>query len=376
MAKPLTGMLVLSLDQAVAAPLTSRKLADAGARVIKLERPEGDFARHYDNIVRGQCTHFVWLNRGKESVVADLTKTEDRRLFEAIVAKADVLVQNLKPGALAKLGFAIEALRRRHPRLVCCSISGYGEEGPYRERKAYDMLIQAESGLASVTGGPEAPARVGASVVDIATGMNAYEAILEALIARGRSGEGADIRVSMFDSMMEWMAVPMLYTEYGMPPKRLGLTHSSLAPYGVFETADKVPILISIQNDREWAAFTAKVLGAPQLARDERFASNSARLANRAETDGLVARCFGAQEIAPLSRRLEEAEIAFARVNDIEGILRHPHLRRMSVATPSGAVALPAPPARWMGEDAPSFGPLPALGEHTQAVRREFLGGA
>jgi itaconate CoA-transferase len=376
MAKPLTGTLVLSLDQAVAAPLTSRKLADAGARVIKLERPEGDFARHYDNIVRGQCTHFVWLNRGKESVVADLTKMEDRRLFEAIVAKADVLVQNLKPGALAKLGFAVEALRRRHPRLVCCSISGYGEEGPYRERKAYDMLIQAESGLASVTGGPEAPARVGASVVDIATGMNAYEAILEALIARGRSGEGADIRVSMFDSMMEWMAVPMLYTEYGMPPKRLGLTHSSLAPYGVFETADKVPILISIQNDREWAAFTAKVLGEPQLARDERFASNSARLANRAETDGLVARCFGAQEIAPLSRRLEEAEIAFARVNDIEGILRHPHLRRMSVASPNGAVALPAPPARWIGEDAPSFGPLPALGEHTQAVRREFLGGA
>jgi itaconate CoA-transferase len=376
MAKPLTGTLVLSLDQAVAAPLTSRKLADAGARVIKLERPEGDFARHYDSLVRGQCTHFVWLNRGKESVVADLTKAEDRRLFEAIVARADVLVQNLKPGALAKLGFPVEELRKRHPRLVCCSISGYGEEGPYRERKAYDMLIQAESGLASVTGGPEAPARVGASVVDIATGMNAYEAILEALIARQRTGEGADIRVSMFDSMMEWMAVPMLYTEYGMPPKRLGLTHSSLAPYGVFETADKVPILISIQNDREWAVFTAKVLREPQLARDERFASNSARLANRAETDGLVARCFSAQEIAPLSRRLEEAEIAFARVNDIEGILRHPHLRRMSVATPSGAVALPAPPARWMGEDAPSFGPLPALGEHTQAVRREFLGGA
>jgi itaconate CoA-transferase len=376
MGKPLVGTLVLSLDQAVAAPLTSRKLADAGARVIKLERPEGDFARHYDSLVRGQCTHFVWLNRGKESVVADLTKAEDRRLFEAIVARADVLVQNLKPGALAKLGFPVEELRKRHPRLVCCSISGYGEEGPYRERKAYDMLIQAESGLASVTGGPEAPARVGASVVDIATGMNAYEAILEALIARQRTGEGADIRVSMFDSMMEWMAVPMLYTEYGMPPKRLGLTHSSLAPYGVFETADKVPILISIQNDREWAVFAAKVLREPQLARDERFASNSARLANRAETDGLVARCFSAQEIAPLSRRLEEAEIAFARVNDIEGILRHPHLRRMSVATPSGAVALPAPPARWMGEDAPSFGPLPALGEHTQAVRREFLGGA
>ena len=376
MRKPLAGTLVLSLDQAVAAPLTSRKLADAGARVIKLERPEGDFARHYDTLVQGQCTHFAWLNRGKESVVADLSKAEDRRLFQAIAAKADVLVQNLKPGALAKLGLPVEDLRQRHPRLICCSISGYGEEGPYRERKAYDMLIQAESGLASLTGSPEAPARVGVSVVDICTGMNAYEAILEALIARGRTGAGADIRVSMFDSMMEWMAVPMLYTEYGMPPKRLGLTHSSLAPYGVFETADEVPILISIQNDREWAAFCAEVLARPELARDPRFADNSARLANRAATDGLVASCFSALAIEPLSRKLEEAEIAFARVNDIDAILRHPHLRRLEISSPGGRIALPAPPARWMGEDDPGFGPLPALGEHTQAVRREFLGGS
>jgi len=374
MAKPLAGTLVLSLDQAVAAPLTSRKLADAGARVIKLERPEGDFARHYDTLVKGQCTHFVWLNRGKESVIADLTKAEDLRLFEAILAKADVLLQNLKPGALAKLGFPVEDLRRRHPRLICCSISGYGDGGPYRERKAYDLLIQAESGLASVTGGPEAPARVGVSVVDICTGMNAYEAILEALIARSRTGEGADIRVSMFDSMMEWMAVPMLYAENGMPPRRLGLTHPALAPYGVFETADQVPILISIQSDREWATFCTKVLGAPQLARDQRFASNSARLAHRAETDGLVTRCFGAQGIADLSHRLEAAEIAFARVNDVESVLRHPHLRRLSIGSPQGPIALPAPAARWMDEPVPSYGPLPALGEHSQAVRREFLG--
>src|SRR5438034_2403013 len=266
--KPLTGTLVLSLDQAVAAPMTSRKLADAGARVIKLERPEGDFARHYDNLVHGECTHFSWLNRGKQSVVADLTKTDDKRLFEAILAKADILVQNLKPGALAKLGFPMEALRKRHPRLICCSISGYGDDGPFRDRKAYDLLVQAESGLASVTGGPEAPARVGVSVVDICTGMNAYEAILEALIARGRTGRGADIRVSMFDSMMEWMAVPMLYTEYGAPPRRLGLTHPSLAPYGVFATRDGVPILISIQNDREWVVFAGKVLGQPELVKD------------------------------------------------------------------------------------------------------------
>jgi itaconate CoA-transferase len=374
MTKPLAGMLVLSLDQAVAAPLTARKLADAGARVIKLERPEGDFARAYDNLVKGQCTHFVWLNRGKESVVADLTKPEDKHLFEAIVAKADVLVQNLKPGALAKLGYPMEALRKQFPRLICCSISGYSDEGPFRDRKAYDLLIQAESGLASVTGGPEAPARVGASIVDICTGMNAYEAILEALIARGITGQGADIRVSMFDSMMEWMAVPMLYTEYGMPPKRIGLSHPALAPYGVFQTADDVPILISIQNDREWAVFCAKVLGEPGLARDPRFASNPARLANRAETDAITQRCFSAHDVAALSRRLEDAEIAFARVNDIEAILRHPHLRRLSVASPGGPIALPKPPARWMGEDDPAFGPLPALGEHTAAVREEFLG--
>ena len=352
MAKPLAGTLVLSLDQAVAAPLTSRKLADAGARVIKLERPEGDFARDYDRLIKGQCTHFVWLNRGKESVVADLTKAEDRRLFEAIVAKADVLVQNLKPGALAKLGFPMETLRKRYPKLICCSISGYGDEGPFRDRKAYDLLIQAESGLASVTGSAEAPARVGISCVDICTGMNAYEAILEALLVRGRTG----------------------YTQGGMPPRRIGLSHSSLAPYGVFQTADDVPILISIQNDREWLVFCTKVLEQPALATDPRFANNPARLANRTQVDGMVARSFGAHGVEALSRRLEAAEIAFARVNDIEDILRHPHLRRLSVGSPGGPIELPSPPARWMGEPAPSFGPLPALGEHTQAVRREFLG--
>ena len=371
--KPLAGTLVLSLDQAVAAPLASRKLADAGARVIKLERPEGDFARYYDSLVHGECTHFAWLNRGKESVVADLTKAQDKRLFEAILAKADVLIQNLKPGALAKLGYPMVRLRRCHPRLICCSISGYGDEGPYRDRKAYDLLIQAESGLASVTGGPEAPARVGASIVDICTGMTAYEAILEALIGRGRTGQGADIRVSMFDSMMEWMAVPMLYTEYGAPPRRMGLSHSSLAPYGVFQTADNVPILISIQNDREWVAFCTKVLGRPGLARDPRFASNSARLANREETDGLTQACFSAHNVASLSRLLEAAEIAFARVNDMDAILRHPHLRRLAMDSPSGPIALPAPPARWMGEAEPGFAALPALGAHSEAVRREFL---
>jgi itaconate CoA-transferase len=372
--KPLAGILVVSLDQAVAAPMTSRRLADAGARVIKLERPEGDFARHYDDVVNGQCTHFVWLNRGKESVVADLTKSDDKRLLDALLAKADVLVQNLKPGALAKLGFSVETLRERHPRLVCCSISGYGEEGPYCNRKAYDLLIQAESGLASLTGGPEAPARVGVSVVDIATGMNAYEAILEALIARGRTGKGADIRVSMFDSMMDWMAIAMLYAECGAPQKRMGLTHPSVAPYGVFQTADGVPILISVQNDREWVVFAADVLERPELAIDQRFATSLTRAANRAETDALVAECFARRNVETLSRQLDAAQIAFARVNEVADILRHPHLRRVRQASPGGEIALPARSARFMGEDDPSFGPLPALGQHTESVRREFLG--
>jgi formyl-CoA transferase len=376
MSKPLAGTLVVSLDQAVAAPLTARRLADAGARVIKLERPEGDFARYYDTVVRGQCTHFVWLNRGKESVVADLTKPEDRRLFEALVAEADVLLQNLKPGALAKLGYPIESLRRQFPRLIACSISGYGDEGPYCERKAYDLLIQAESGLASITGGPEAPARVGVSVVDIATGMHAYEAILEALIARGRTGRGADIRVSMFDSMMEWMGISMLFAEHGAPQRRMGLSHPSLAPYGAFPSAEGTPILISIQNDREWAVLCNEVLQRPELVSDPRFATAPARTANRDQTDAAVADCFASRPAAALTAELEAAQIAFARVNTVEDVLRHPHLRRVAVTSPWGELTVPAAPARLAGEPEPGYGPLPALGEHTEAVRREFLGSA
>jgi itaconate CoA-transferase len=372
MTKPLTGTLVVSLDQAVAAPLTARRLADAGARVIKLERPEGDFARDYDTVVHGECSHFVWLNRGKESVVADLGKAEDKRLFEALLAKADVLVQNLKPGALTKLGYPVETLRQRYPRLVCCSISGYGDAGPYKDRKAYDLLIQAESGLASVTGGADAPARVGVSLVDIGTGLHAYEAILEALLSRARTGEGADLRVSMFDSMMEWMTVPLLFAEHATPPKRSGLTHPSLAPYGVFEAKGGVPILISIQNDREWVVLCRSVLGKPELGTDPRFATSPARVANRVETDGQVARCFAGYDVEMLSEKLAAVGIAFARVNDVASVLRHPHLRRIVVGTPTGPVALPAPPARWQGTEA-SFAPIPALGAHTEAVRREFL---
>lgn len=373
MVKPLDGLLVVSLEQAVAAPMTSRRLADAGARVIKLERPEGDFARGYDAVVNGLSSYFVWLNRGKESVVVDLSRPEDRALFEALLARADVFIQNLKPGSLARLGYPVEELTQKYERLIVCSISGYGDTGPYAERKAYDLLIQAESGLASVTGGPEAPARVGVSVVDIAAGLNAYEAILEALIARGRTGKGADIRVSMFDCMAEWMTVPLLQGENGFPPKRAGLAHVSISPYGVFQTADNVPILISIQSDREWRTLCREVLEQPELATDPRFATNVARVKNRPETDGIVAKWFAERHHQAAIERLAKTEIAFARVNDVAGLSVHPHLHRVAVNTEKGPVEVPVPGAHVLGTSV-AFGPVPALGAHTEAVRREFLG--
>jgi itaconate CoA-transferase len=364
---PLAGLLVVSLEQAVAAPMCTTRLADAGARVIKIERPEGDFARGYDNLVHGESAYFVWLNRGKESVVLDLTQGADKCLFEAMLSKADVFVQNLKPGAVARLGFAVERLRRDYPRLVVCSVSGYGETGPYAQRKAYDLLIQAESGLASITGGPEAPARVGVSVVDIATGMNAYEAILEALLARGRGGEGADIPISMFDAMADWMTVPLLQHEGGRTPKRIGLAHPSIAPYGVFKTRDGADVLISIQSDREWRALAKEVLADAALAEDPAFATNVERVKHRATTDARVAAVFGATDVAPLTEKLAAAEVAFARVNDMAALAVHPHLHRITVETPSGPASYPAPPHRREG-----YGAVPAVGEHTDRVRKEF----
>lgn len=371
MTLPLEGILVVSVEQAVAAPQCTCRLADAGARVIKVERPEGDFARHYDYIVHGESAHLVWLNRGKESVVCDLTKEEDKALLEAMLSKADVFVQNLKPGALGKLGFSFERLRKDYPKLICASISGYGESGPYAQRKAYDLLIQAESGLASVTGGPEAPARVGVSVVDIAAGLSAYEAILEALIRRGRTGKGATISVSMFDAMAEWMTIPLLNQEWGNPFKRVGLKHPTIAPYGVFKTRDGADILISIQNDREWRVLADKVLGNAALGTDERFATNPQRQANRAETDAVVAAVFGAEDVEPLMKKLAAADIAFARVNDSALLSTHPHLRRVTVGTPSGPASTPAPGARFVGEER-YYGDIPALGAHSDAIRKEF----
>ena len=367
---PLEGLLVISLEQAVAAPACSCRLADAGARVIKIERPEGDFARYYDKVANGESAYFVWLNRGKESVVLDLTAAADKALLDAMLAKADVFIQNLKPGAIAKLGFAAERLRRNHPRLIVCSISGYGESGPYAARKAYDLLIQAEAGLASVTGGPEAPARVGVSVVDVAAGMNAYEAILEALIARGRTGAGATLGISMFDAVADLMTVPLLQHEGGSPPRRLGLAHPSIAPYGVFRTRDGADILISIQSDREWRVLAAAVLGDEALAADPAFSTNVARVKRRADIDGRVAAVFGASDVEPLIERLTAADIAFARVSDMAALARHPHLRRITIGTPSGPVSYPAPAGYAPDRD---YGAVPALGAHTTRVRDEFL---
>ena len=370
MSRPLSGLLVVSLEQAVAAPMCTCRLADAGARVIKIERPEGDFARGYDDLVHGECSYFVWLNRGKESVVLDLGRRNDVALLAAMLARADIFVQNLKPGAVARLGFDIVQLRRQYPRLICCSISGFGETGPYAERKAYDMLIQAESGLASITGTAE-PSRVGVSVVDIASGMNAYQAILEALIARDRTGAGAALSISMFDAMADWMTVPLLQQEAGSPPQRMGLAHTSISPYGAFKTRDGVDILISIQSDREWRVLAEKVLGDRVLAADPAFATNVERVRRRAETDGRVAGVFGALDAEVLEEKLTAADIAFARVNSPAGLARHPHLRRITVGTPSGPVSYPAPAER--NAASRPYGPVPALGEHTDRVRAEFM---
>jgi itaconate CoA-transferase len=367
---PLEGLLVVSMDQAVAAPLCACRLADAGARVIKIERPEGDFARGYDKLAKGESAYFVWLNRGKESVTLDLAKDEDKRIMENMLSKADVFIQNLKPGAVAKLGFSIERLRKDYPKLICVSISGFGETGPYAQRKSYDLLVQAESGLASVTGGPEAPSRVGVSVTDVATGMNAYEAVLEALIARGRTGQGAAISVSLFDAMADWMTVPLLHHEGGKSPKRLGLSHPSISPYGVFKTRDGVDILISIQNDREWRILASRVMSDEALANDPKFARLVDRVTHRTDTDGKVAASFATMDIESLSKKLVDADIAFARVNDVAGFIEHPHLRRITVETPSGPVSYPAPaPIR---DTERKYGRIPALGEHSEKIRTEF----
>ncbi len=367
----LSGLLVVALEQAVAAPLCTARLAAAGARVIKIERAEGDFARGYDGVVNGESAYFIWLNQGKESLVLDIKQADDAALLTRLLARADVFVQNLAPGAAARAGFGAAELRARHPRLITCDISGYGEAGPYRDMKAYDLLIQCETGLAAITGSPDAPGRVGVSVADIACGMNAHAAILEALIARGISGAGRSIAVSLFDAIADWMTVPLLHHDYGgQAPARVGLAHPSIAPYGAFSTRDGRQIVLAVQNEREWQALAAALLPAG-VGDDPRFATISLRVANRALVDGLVAAALAMVDSAAAMALLTAAGIACGAVNEIADLSRHPQLRRAAVMTQNGAVLLPAAPAQVAGGDAVA-GRVPALGADSAAIRAEF----
>ena len=372
MTQDLEGVLVVGLEHAVAAPFCTAQLADAGARVIKVERPEGDFARGYDTVVKGGSAYFVWLNRGKESIALDLRDPADKALLERIVARADVFVQNLGPGQAARLGFGAADLAARHPRLVTCDISGYGEAGPYAGMKAYDLLVQAETGLCSITGAPEAPGRVGISLADVATGATAHGAILRALYRRERTGRGAVLKTSLFDTLADWMSVPLLHQVYGgKAPPRVGIRHPSIAPYGAYALGDGSQIVISIQNEREWVRFCAAVLDEPALATDPRFATMTARVANRAALDARVGETFATMDRAVAAQRLSAAAIAYGMLNSVADFASHPALRRVPVDTPNGSIDLVAPPVR-VDEAAAAPGPVPALGEHTQAIREEF----
>ena len=372
MSTPLQGLTVVALEQAVAAPLCTARLAEAGARVIKVERAAGDFARGYDNVANGESAYFVWLNRGKQSIVLDLKSRADATLLERIVSKADVFVQNLAPGAAARAGFGSDLLRGRYPRLVTCDISGYGADGPYRDLKAYDLLIQCESGLASITGSPEASGRVGVSVADICCGMNAHAAILEALYARERTGVGNGIAVSLFDGLADWMAVPLLHHDYGgKSPARMGLAHPSIAPYGEFRLAGDRSIVISIQNEREWQVLCG-LIDRKWMIRDSRFVDNISRVRNRAELDGEIGAALRALTAETAAEVLRAGGIAFGFVNSVEAFSTHPHLRRVRVDTPTGQIDIPAPPVRWANGSRPVHR-IPALDADGSAIRAEFV---
>jgi itaconate CoA-transferase len=374
MPKPLEGLLVVSLEQAVAAPYCSSRLADAGARVIKIERPEGDFARGYDGAVHGQSSYFVWLNRGKESLVADIKQPGDAALLHRLLARADVFIQNLAPGAAARAGFGSDALRAKHGRLITVDISGYGETGDYAAMKAYDLLVQAEAGLAMVTGRPEGPGRVGVSIADVGCGMNAYTGVLEALIERGITGRGKGLKISLFDAVADWMNVPLLYFEgTGQAPQRLGLAHPSICPYGAFATKDSALVLIAIQNEREWATFCAGFLDEPDLPRQPGFESNPVRVANRAMVDARVAAMCASLTRDAAAAKLRASNTAYGLVNDLAALSRHPALRRTPVALPDGSVAEIVAPAVIRAGETPALGPVPAIGANSAAIRAEFM---
>jgi len=372
-AQALSGILVVALEQAVAAPLASRILADAGARVIKLERAEGDFARGYDDTVYGQSSYFVWLNGGKESIAVDIKSDGDLRLVRAMIAKADVFLQNLAPGAAARAGLGASDLRKAHPRLIVCDISGYGEDGPFRDKKAYDFLVQGEIGLASVTGYPGRPARVGISIGDIACGTQAAQAITLALFARERNGDGAALKVSLFHALADWMNVPYLQHRYGRRDVRsAGLSHPSIAPYGAFACQDGPPLVISIQSDREWRAFAQHVLGDTALGTDERFATNVARVRNRLACDGMIAARFMALPRGGVIVALDAAGTAYGDLNGLAELAAHPQARFVRQGTSEGPVDLLDRGARLEGAGPVTFGRVPGLNEHGASLRREF----
>lgn len=375
--RPLEGITVISLEHAVAAPFCTRQLADYGARVVKVERPgSGDFARGYDQTVRGLSSHFVWLNRGKESLTLDLKQDAAREVLEKLLASADVLVQNLAPGAAARMGLSYQTLAPKYARLIVVDISGYGDSGPYRDKKAYDVLIQAEAGLVGITGGPEEPSRCGISIADIAAGMYAYSGILTALLERVRTGTGTRIEVSMLEALGEWMGYALYFGGYGgKAPPRTGATHPTIAPYGPHRAGDGRNVILGIQNEREWATFCSRVLERPGLARDDRFSSNSRRVEHRADLTRLIEEAFGKLTAEDVVERLDRAGIANGRLNSIDDVLNHPQLkarsRWRSVGTSAGMVAALLPPANLEGVEA-VMGDVPALGHHTEAVLKSL----
>jgi itaconate CoA-transferase len=372
---PLADITVVSVEQAVAAPFATRQLADLGARVIKVERPgTGDFARHYDATVKGMASYFVWLNRGKQSLSLDLKAAGGRAILASLIDRADVFVQNLAPGAAARLGLSAEALRGRDERLIVCDVSGYAPDGPFGDRRAYDLLIQCETGVLSVTGTPDAPAKAGISIADIAGGMYAFSSILAALYARERSDAGATLQVSLFESLTEWMAQPLYYAMYtGVPPERTGTSHATIAPYGAFRTGGGGTVQLGVQNDREWHRLCSQVLGRPELADDPRFATNTARVAARAELHHEIEAALAARPADEVVALLDAAQIANAKLNTVGDVLAHPQLERRwaEVGSPAGPIrALPSP----LSTDgaAPALGPIPAVGEHTDAILAEL----
>jgi itaconate CoA-transferase len=375
--RPLDGITVVSLEHAIAAPFCTRQLADMGARVIKVERPGvGDFARKYDERTRGMASHFVWTNRSKESLTLDLKHPQAAPILEELLGQADVLVQNLAPGAAARMGLSFEALHKKFPKLIVCDISGYGEGGPYETKKAYDLLIQSESGFVSVTGSADAPAKAGCSIADIAAGSYAYSGILNALLLRGKTGLGSHLDVSMLESMVEWMSFPMYYAfEGAAPPPRAGAAHATIYPYGPFPVGDGSNVMLGLQNEREWRVFCEKVLNQPALADEADFSSNSLRVANRDRLRGLIVGAFSKMTIDQVVQYLEDAGIANARVNEMKDVWAHPQLKARNrwteVGSPVGALPALIPPATNSEFDA-RMDPIPAIGEHTHAILKEL----